>query len=284
MYRRAKRVPVNPPETFSPKTYWEERLAGAYDLQGVGYASLGLPYNRWLYRVRRRVFQTAVRSILSADFSGKVLDVGSGTGFYIDQWKAAGLKDITGSDLTETAVARLREKYPGYRFSLLDIGAGECGFEPESFDYISAFDVFFHIVDTGRYVSAIDNVHALLKSRGWFLWSDNFLQNGRELIAQHQVSRSLDRTTAILREAGFEIVARKPMFWLMNAPIDSKSLLLQKWWRILERLLRTHPGLGSPAGALLYPLELLLVGLLHESPTTEIMVCRKLLQQRKSSV
>jgi SAM-dependent methyltransferase len=250
-------------------------LTGAYDLQGVGYASLGLPYNRWLYRVRRRVFRATVRPILPAGFPGRVLDVGSGTGFYIEQWKSAGLKDITGSDLTETAVARLREKYPGHRFSLLDIGGGEQRFEPRSFDYISAFDVFFHIVDGGRYVRAIDNVYALLKPGGWFIWSDNFLRDGRELIAQHQVSRSLDRTTAVLREAGFAIVARKPMFWLMNAPIDSKSPPLQRWWRILERLLRAHPGLGSPAGALLYPLELLLVGLLHESPSTEIMVCRK---------
>ncbi len=266
---------MNPPEKFSPKAYWEERLTGAYDLQGVGYASLGLPYNQWLYRVRRRVFRATVRPILPAGFPGRVLDVGSGTGFYIEQWKSAGLKDITGSDLTETAVARLREKYPGHRFSLLDIGGGEQGFEPRSFDYISAFDVFFHIVDGARYVRAIDNVYALLKPGGWFIWSDNFLRDGRELIAQHQVSRSLDRTTAVLREAGFAIVARKPMFWLMNAPIDSKSPPLQRWWRILERLLRAHPGLGSPAGALLYPLELLLVGLLHESPSTEIMVCRK---------
>jgi SAM-dependent methyltransferase len=262
-------------ETFNPKEYWEKRLSGSYNFRGVGYAALGLPYNRWLYRVRRHLFLKTARRLSASCRPASVLDVGTGTGFYIDQWKAAGFTNITGSDLTETAVVNLRKNYPAITFSLLDIGKEQNVFAPDSFDFISAFDVFFHIVDEEHFNKAIRNVHSLLKPNAYFIWSDNFLQGGRELSAEHQVSRSLAKTVKILNDAGLEIVSRKPMFWLMNAPVDSKNPYLKKWWMVLEGLLRAHPGIGGIVGALLFPLELFMVTVAKESPTTEIMVCRK---------
>ena len=40
--------------TFDPKRYWSDRLAKSYSLMGVGWLSLGEPFNRWMYRVRRQ--------------------------------------------------------------------------------------------------------------------------------------------------------------------------------------------------------------------------------------
>ena len=88
------RMPANQPQTqaeatltekgFDPKAYWESRLSDEYSLAGVGYSGLGLSYNRWLYRIRKRVFRRTVRGFLVGDpGAARVLDVGSGTGFYI---------------------------------------------------------------------------------------------------------------------------------------------------------------------------------------------------------
>src|SRR4029453_11630704 len=63
-------------ESFDPLAFWEERLQH-FDLSAVGYAGLGLRYNRWLYRVRSFVFRRTLRRAgLNVD-SAQVLDVGS---------------------------------------------------------------------------------------------------------------------------------------------------------------------------------------------------------------
>jgi hypothetical protein len=46
-------------------------------------------------------------------------------------------------------------------------------------------------------------------------------------------------------------------------------------WNILTRLIRQGEFAGFVLGGCLYPLESLLIRLLQESPTTEIVVCRK---------
>jgi hypothetical protein len=65
------------------------------------------------------------------------------------------------------------------------------------------------------------------------------------------------------------------MFVLMNHPVDSQNRLLGRMWNILTRLIRQGEFAGFVLGGCLYPLESLLIRLLQESPTTEIVVCRK---------
>jgi hypothetical protein len=65
------------------------------------------------------------------------------------------------------------------------------------------------------------------------------------------------------------------MFVLMNAPVDSSSATLRAYWHALEGVVGRWPALGGPVAGLLYPLERLLVSIRHESPTTELMICRK---------
>jgi SAM-dependent methyltransferase len=260
---------------FDPRAYWEQRLSESYGLHGVGYASLGLSYNRWLYRIRKRVFRRTVRPFLGDRGAMRVLDVGCGTGFYVDQWRVLGIGQIVGLDLTETAVSHLKAAYPGLEFVAADIGADSVPFDQSSFDVISAFDVLFHIVDDERYGQAMKNVFALLKPGGMFVWSDNFLRHGRRDAAQHQVSRPLEASTELLKDAGFEIVSRRPMFWLMNGPVDSTSRILHGWWKRLTRVVRHSDRVANVVGAMLFPVELTLTRVLRESPTTEIMVCRK---------
>jgi 2-polyprenyl-3-methyl-5-hydroxy-6-metoxy-1,4-benzoquinol methylase len=133
-----------------------------------------------------------VRRLLDDRAAMRVLDVGSGTGFYVDQWRDLGIKQVVGLDLTETAVSRLKTAYPDMEFVVADVGAESVPLQRGSFDVVSAFDVLFHIVDDDRYGRALENVSGLLKPGGFFVWSDNFLRHGRRDAGLHQVSRSLE--------------------------------------------------------------------------------------------
>ena len=60
----------------------------------------------------------------------------------------------------------------------------------------------------------------------------------------------------------------------MNDPIDSQNPLLKLYWNIISRIVK-YEILGLVIGASLYPLELMLTKFAKESPSTEIMICKK---------
>lgn len=273
-----------PATPFDNKQYWETRLREHYSLAGVGYLRLGRRYNEWMYRVRGEVFDRLVqatgnRQPATGWQGAKVLDVGAGTGFYVDRWLRMGA-EVTGLDLTEVAVRELSHCFPTANFVQADIGGPLGGglvgrvLPPGSFDAVSAFDVLFHIVDDAAYARAFQNIAALLRPGGWFLWSDNFLRHPTERVA-HQVSRSLEESTAAAEAAGFEVIERVPMFVLMNYPADTTSKLARWGWTAMVAPAALAEPIGWAVGALLYPLEKALVKRMKESPSTEVMVCRK---------
>jgi SAM-dependent methyltransferase len=257
---------------FDAERYWDDRLTRRYGLDGVGYMGLAESYNAWMYRVRRRVFLAEARR-LAAPSTARVLDVGSGTGFWVERWHELGVRSVMGSDLTEVAVENLRRRYPGDTFMRFDVGGDADPFGGERFDAVSMIDVAYHIVDDARFRRAFEALFALLKPGGVLLFSENFL-HGETLRLPHQVSRPLTEIQRTVVDAGFRIVGRRPMFWLMNAPVDSHSRLHKGWWSLLERHTR-RPRLGAALGALLCPLELALVSRRSEGPSTELMVCRR---------
>ena len=265
-----------PGTPFDNRQYWEERLRRHYSLAGVGYLRLGRRFNEWMYRVRGEVFDRVAGRLPGADWRGAaVLDVGAGTGFYVDRWQRLGA-GVTGLDLTDVAVAELTRCFPASRFVRADIGLPlDPGLlAPACFDAVSAFDVLFHIVDDTQYARAFQNIATLLKPGGWFLWSDNFLRHDTERV-RHQASRTLAESERLVTTAGFEVVERVPMFVLMNYPADTTSRVLRGAWTILVAPALLGEPVGWLLGAALYPLERLLVRRLRESPSTELMVCRK---------
>lgn len=257
---------------FDPRAYWEDRLSKEYDLTGVGYRGLGPEFNAAMYRVRAKVFARVVRR-LSFPPEPRVLDIGSGTGFYVERWLERSVGRLVASDITDVAVNALAGRFPSVDVRRLDIGDSD-PLPGERFDVVSAFDVLFHIVDDERYAIAIANVASVLDPGGWFVFSDNFLRAGT-VRAKHQVSRSLEDISAVLTASGFVIVRRVPMFVLMNGPVDTRSAFLKRRWERLAKRLASHPERGRRAGAVLYPVELALTAVLRESPSTEVMVCRK---------
>ena len=259
---------------FDAKSYWETRLRQHPGLCGVGNTRMGQSYIQWLYRVRRAVFLRLLGS-LTTDFSrARVFDIGSGTGFYLDLWKELGAPSIAGCDLTEIAVSRLRSEFPSTTIFKMDISDALLPSPREKYDFVTAFDVLFHIVEEERYEQAIRNVHALLRPGGLFLFSD-FLVQGNPRSDEHVRFRSLKQVEVLLRNTGFAVLRRVPMFVLMEEPLDSRSSVYRFLWKLATYPARQSEFAGFLLGALLYPLECLLTKIFDESPTTEIIVCRK---------
>jgi SAM-dependent methyltransferase len=259
---------------FDPVSYWEQRLQSNRGLLGVGYTSLGVRYNRWMYRTRRHVFFRTVKMLQLRLPEACVADIGSGTGFYLDLWKGLGVKRVDGVDLTEAAVSRLRIRFPDLRIYRGDIGDPELGGPLNTYDAVSAFDVLFHIVDDARYVTALRNINYLLRPGGLFLLTDLFLHSNA-LRSEHVVFRSLEDLKVLLLGSGFEILSRRPAFVFMNEPLDTRSRVHRFCWKAFERIVGYNELLGGLAGALIFPLELLGLTITRESCTTEVMVCRK---------
>lgn len=261
-------------QTADDRGYWESRLSESYSLEGVGYLGLGSSFNAWMYRARRAIFVRRARPLVASKPDARVLDVGSGTGFYVSLWRELGVRSLTGSDITTKAVEELVAAFPEHRFVRFDAGGDEVPLPESSFDLISAFDVLFHVTDDVRFRRALSNLSGLLRPGGMLLFTDNLL-HGETVRSATQVSRSLAEVEAAVRDAGLEIVSRRPALYLMNYPIDSRSAALHLLWRILPAVTNASRAAGWLAGAALYPLDLLLTRRMAEGPTTEMVLCRR---------
>ena len=105
--------------------YWNQRLQREFSLAGVGHTGVGLAFNGWAYRVRRSVLRRALREQGIKIAGARILELGFGTGYYLDLWKKLGAGHITGFDITDIAVQAARERFSGaaWRFEKADIGA-----------------------------------------------------------------------------------------------------------------------------------------------------------------
>lgn len=203
-----------------------------------------------------------------------VLDIGSGTGVYVDEWRRWGAAKVTGVDITPTAVERLRAAFPAFKFIHSDIG--EASQPPDingGYSAVSAFDVLFHIVDDARYQQALKNIFNALSPRGWFLYSENLVPHESRLA--HYVSRGETTILDSLRQNGFEVVSRAPMFVFMNDPVRTRSRVLRRWYSLLHRVAGSGEVIGGLVGAALYPVELAATRIMKHGPGTEILVCRR---------
>lgn len=255
------------------RSFWEDRLDGDWTETGVGYGALGTAFNTAMYRVRREVFLREAGR-LDLDWPhARILDIGSGTGFYVALWQQLGAQSVTGSDLTQAAVDRLRDRFRDAQFLRLDIGDAEDVLTDGVYDAVSCIDVLFHITDDERYASALQSIGRAVRPGGYALLSENFVHRGVER-GPNQVNRPKEWTTELLDRAGLDIVRRTPMLFLMNAQVDSPRLWRKAWGGVLRAATLTEPT-GRLDAAALTPLERRLVRSRSESPTTELVICRR---------
>lgn len=262
---------------FDAHQYWNSRLREQFSLEGVGWLGMSEPFNRWMYKVRRDVFVREVTRHIGDMSNMRVLDVGSGTGMYVDLWKNLGVAEVVGSDFSEVAVDNLRGRFPADEVVQLDITEQDRSTDiyNRQFDVVSAMDMLFHIVDDDAYERAIGNLLDLLRPGGLLVFTENFLR-GATQHGEHQVSRSVDVIESLLRSSNATPVTRRPTFVLMNTPIDSHSRALHFWWRHLGATVRRGPRIANLLGGAVYGVESCLLRVGHyRGPSTKLAIWRK---------
>lgn len=199
---------------FDTKEFWEARLSRAVNLKTVGNRAFSLSYNEWLYKAQRDSLELLL-SKNNISIEGKhILDVGCGSGFYVNFFDEKQAGHITGMDITSQSIEYLLKQFPDYRFLVNDISADQIGLS-EKFDIVSAVSVLFHIVDDDKFSNAVTNICNLVKPDGYIIISDSFK---RPILptAKHAKLRDLKDYLAIFERNNVEVVDIVPIFYLLN--------------------------------------------------------------------
>lgn len=195
---------------YRPEEYWSERLGDQYDLRGTGHLSYSQRYNVWLYRAKQRALRRALADVAPRKAA---LDLGSGTGWVVQELLSAGL-EVDGCDIAELAVRRLTERFPQATFFLTRLGAEPLPREDASFDVVTALDVMYHVTDDAAWLAALRESARVLRPGGLLIISDGLGESDRMPDA-HVRFRSLARWSAASEETGFKRERLDPYFrWL----------------------------------------------------------------------
>jgi SAM-dependent methyltransferase len=239
-------------ETYLPPEYWSALHDAANDLGVAGYPTLPLVFNSHVYANSAR---GVLRGFAAAGVSVRdraVLDVGSGTGFWVDLWRREGAANVAGSDLVPTAVERLRERFPGSDFAAADI-TEQAPFPDATFDLVTVMSVLHHIVDEQRFDRALSNLASQVSSGGVLAVLDPLVMRGRWMPAggesAHNVVRTLARWEEASANAGLRIDAVIPTVAFLGDPVDAGSrsafALHRFFWRGLTSSVRGRDRLAS---------------------------------------
>lgn len=265
---------------YDPYRYWYELLSKDFSLSGVGFLGLGKAYNKWLYRARQRAFDRVVKKLPMYLGAKGVLDIGCGTGFYVNLWAERGVERLVGLDITEISVEKLSQEYPRYEFYVSDISEKEQPYKGDSFDVVTAFDVLFHIVDDEKFERSIQNISKFTKTGGYILISDNFPKVYQEAV-YCQKNRTLEYYRQVFMKHGIDILHIKPIFFIMNAPVDLQGkrriykFIFKMTWRIIRRAVRSNESFGNLVGMFTYYLDYFIILFCKNSPTTKLLIAKK---------
>lgn len=269
---------------YRPRDYWGQRIAGDGSLANVGQAALG-PYNSYAYPFRLQALGRLIRGIPVG--GTRVFDGGFGEGVYLDYWQRRGAAQVAGIDFSERAVLAGRERFPGYVLKTGDLSRAD-DFTPfQRYDFVTAIDVLYHVVDDAAWSAAIGNLLSLVAPGGYFIFSDKHPRTGAWQAMPHVRRRSRALWDERLRNSGFEVIRRVPVFVLMDDPITCGSHPVLGWfarqqWRVGAKLIRVSANRPRLQRALAFIVaraqalpEYLLVRLLRESPNLELALCRR---------
>jgi glycosyltransferase involved in cell wall biosynthesis/SAM-dependent methyltransferase len=265
---------------YSAPEYWDQIYGGAWDESAVGYPNLARSINRARYDVERRNVERAL-ALAGVPPPERVLDVGSGTGIWIEFWKRRGAREIIGVDITETAVGQLRRRFPEHEFLRSDIGEADATL-PGAMDIVSAMSVLLHITDDTRFEQAVKNLLGCLRPGGTLVLTEPVIVHswwgGPTRAAANSRARPLATYTDLLGREGFAIAALRPATSLLGNVIDARSgitfRLLERYWELLGRGVGRRERLGRLVGAVLRPLDLALTRVLPSGPSAKVIVAR----------
>jgi SAM-dependent methyltransferase len=248
---------MNDPATpYRPRDFWQERLSGQFDLRGTGHPGLSAEYNARCYDLRAYVLDRALARNEVRVAGRRVLDAGSGTGFFVEHFLERGA-DVTGVDLTEVSARELSRRFPAAHFEVGDLAEWR---PSAAYDLVSCFDVLFHIVDDERWDRALTNLADAVAPGGWFVFTEMFPRRRRPRAheAAHNVVRGWEAYRPALHARGLAIVEEAPTHHLLNSELGP--------FRFLNRF---------PDFLYRVDLALLMTGALEDRGLNRLVLCRR---------
>lgn len=189
---------VNGIKCFSPEvaSSYDDYPAGGFDLTDKSGES-----SFWV-RSRNRLFKRIVLKHLIASGKTKFLEIGCGTGGFIQQIAGNENLQITGSEIYLQGLMYAKKNLPNVDFIQFDITQGTIG---DEFDVIAAFDVLEHIEND---IEAISNISRMLHKQGSLIISvpqHMLLWSKLDEIVKHKRRYSRWELVTKLQENGFDI-------------------------------------------------------------------------------
>lgn len=151
---------------------------------------------------RNRLFKNMVQRNLAPTGKTKFLEIGCGTGDFIQHLVENRNLEITGSEIYLKGLHYAKKNLPAVDFIQFDVTQGLLG---DQFDIIAAFDVIEHIENDA---AALSNISQMLRKDGVLIISvpqHMFMWSKLDDIVKHKRRYSRRELLTKLREAGFEI-------------------------------------------------------------------------------
>jgi 2-polyprenyl-3-methyl-5-hydroxy-6-metoxy-1,4-benzoquinol methylase len=228
------------------KDYWQRRYEKKFSIGSSGHVSFNERYNSFVYRAYERALRKALARYGTPE-GKRVMDVGSGTGYWVEYYRRAGAAEISGMDLTDISVEKLQKRYPGYRFEVSDIGSPS--FRPDgTFDIVSCMDVLYYITDEEAFARALVNLAACMKPDGVLLITDTFHQARPKNPPYYYLHRDHTAYTRAMEAARLVRDTVIPVNYLLKKPIPFPALYSFVKWQ----LSKVHFDLEGIIGGLLY--------------------------------
>ena len=167
-----------------------------------------------------------------------VLDLGSGSGHWIDFYRTLGAKNVTAIDISFASCTYLMEKYADN--DSVDIHQGRVAEIIQTFDtaydLVNAIGFMFHIVDDSEWSDTIMAIGSILKSGGFFIAGGHFgcLDNLNVQIDTGGINkrlRSKRRWIQTLTKAGFsniKVYRNNAHLWINDTLPENNVLVAVK--------------------------------------------------------
>ena len=160
---------------YDAARYWDDRLRKyGGSLRGVGDEGLSENDNARQYQEAAQAFRGLWQSLgLTADQVAtlRVLEVGTGTGFYTRLLHELGVRTYTGVDITDALFAQLQAELPTFRFQRADVTdvaltSALVGLNNLPYDLLIILDVIEHIVTDEKFAQAMATLDSCLRPGG----------------------------------------------------------------------------------------------------------------------
>jgi SAM-dependent methyltransferase len=183
---------------FSPEvaSSYDDYPDGGFDLTDKNGES-----SFWV-RSRNRLFKSIVYEQMVPEGKTRFLEIGCGTGGFIQQIVENENLEITGSEIYLKGLLYAKKNLPNVDFIQFDVTQESIG---EKFDLIVAFDVIEHIEND---VAAISNINRMLHKGGGLIMTvpqHMFLWSKLDEIVKHKRRYSRRELVTKLQENGFDI-------------------------------------------------------------------------------